>query len=105
MHRKFYSGNLTGSDHFGYIVVGGLIVLKWEAVDWIHLGRDVDHCRALANISWNINVPQNPGNIMSSYTIISFSKWTRKYIGRFGSSCSSIFFRIFVVYEIHAKES
>lgn len=29
MHTKFWSGNLSGKDHFGDLSVGARIMLKW----------------------------------------------------------------------------
>jgi hypothetical protein len=75
-------------------------------VDWIYLGRDVNHWRALVNISWNINVPQNAGNIVSSYAIVSFSKWTRRISRgiRVVMVYEVVVLWIFVVYEIRTKQ-
>jgi hypothetical protein len=47
--------------------------VRWEGVDFIRLFQDRDQCRALLNTVINPRVPQNAGNLMSSWATISIS--------------------------------
>jgi hypothetical protein len=37
-----------------------------EGVDWIHLAKDRDRCRALVNKAMNIRFSQNAGSLLTS---------------------------------------
>jgi hypothetical protein len=38
----------------------------WEGIDWMHLAKDRDTRRALANTIMNLRVPQKAGNFRTS---------------------------------------
>jgi hypothetical protein len=74
----------------GDLGVDGEIILKWMlknrmwGVDWMHLAQDKDQRRGLVNTVTNLRVPQEAGNILTSWASVSSAhnttrsspKWT-----------------------------
>jgi len=59
----------------------GKIILKmhlkeiWcEVVDWIHLANDRVQCRVLVTVAINLQIPQKAGNLLASWTTVSYLK-------------------------------
>jgi hypothetical protein len=50
--------------------------IGWEGVRFIHLAQDRDQLRAIANTLMNLRVSYKAGNFLTSWLIISFSRWT-----------------------------
>jgi hypothetical protein len=46
----------------------------WGGMGWIDLAQDKDPWQALANTVMNLQVPQNVGKFLSSYTTGGFSR-------------------------------
>jgi hypothetical protein len=42
--------------------------MGWGGVDWIGVAQNMDKWKALVNAVMNLQVPQNAGNLSSSYT-------------------------------------
>jgi hypothetical protein len=49
----------------------------WDGVDCINLAYDMDQWRALVNTVMNLWVPKNAGKLLSSCTIVGFSRRAR----------------------------
>jgi hypothetical protein len=50
--------------------------IEREFVDWIYLARETDRWLAVVNAVMSLRVPHNSGNIMTSWTTVTFSKGT-----------------------------
>jgi hypothetical protein len=48
--------------------------MRWDDMDWTDLVQDRDQWSTLVNTVMNIRFPPNAGNILSGYTIGSFSR-------------------------------
>ena len=50
------------------------IEIKWVGVDWINLAQNGDQRLFVLNTLWNLRVPQNAENFLSSWGTVTFSK-------------------------------
>jgi hypothetical protein len=78
--RRILVGKLEGKRQLGHprrrwvdIIKTDLREIGWSCVDWIDLAQDRDQWRVLVNMAMNLRVPQNFGNILSSYTTGGFT--------------------------------
>ena len=67
-------GNLRERDHLGDPGVDGRIILRCGGIDLIGLTQDRDRWRALVNTVMNLRVPENVGNFLTGFELVSFSR-------------------------------
>jgi hypothetical protein len=64
--------------------------IRWEVVDWIHLGQGTVQCLALVNTVTNFQTIQTADNLLSSWATLSVSRRTLLHGGRCQSMSRSI---------------
>ena len=79
-YTDFWWENLREEDHFEDPGLDGKTIVRWifrkrfEGLEWISLVHDRDSSWALVNAVMNLRVPQNTGNFLTGWELVSFSR-------------------------------